>query len=194
MEFVFIVSDTDKKNFPINNADLMGRLKEISDLIPQPETKEIDNNMRFVEKAFTLFKDCGLITKKNVDALNDPEWCYKTFNSLKIQGIVEKNIRMNSLGGILRKEGLTMWGGGGLRYYCPFAELKVQSDIEIALTKTRRGKSKLAVVCDGETYYISNDWFSNQQPRSTKTLFVAFLTIWAMKACEKLWMSGNIGG
>lgn len=194
MAFVFIVSDTDKKNFPINNADLRRRLKEITDLIPQPETREIDNNMRFVEKAFTLFKDCGLITKENIDALNDSEWCYENFNSLKIQGIVEKNIRMNPLGGILRKEGLTMWGGGGLRYYWPFAELKVQSDIEIALTKTRRGKSKLVVVCNGENYYISNDWFSNQQQRPTKTLFVAFLTIWTMQACEKAWAAENIGG
>ena len=194
MAFVFIVSDTDKKNFPRNNADLMGRLKEITDLIPQPETREIDNNMRFVETAFTLFKDCGLITKENVEALNDSEWCYENFNSLKIQGIVEKNIKMNPLGGILRKEGLTMWGGGGLRYYCPFAELKVQSDIEIALTKKWRGESKLAVVCNGENYYISNDWFSNQQPRPTKTLFVAFLTIWTMQACEKGRAAGNIGG
>ena len=186
---VFIVSDTDKQNFPIDNADLTKRMREIRDLIPQPETRQADNNMHFAEKAFTLFKDCGLISKENVEALNDAQWCNNMFNTLRIKGIVEKDIKMNPLGGILRKEGLTMWSGGGLRYYCPFDELKVQSDIDVDLTKEegRRGKSKLAVICEGVTYYISNDWYSNDKPNPTKTLFTAFLTIWAMQACENIW-------
>ena len=172
--FYFVVSDTDKQDRPTDVEDLKTRFNEITALIPQPPVREPDNNMRFVEKAFTLFKDCGLITKENVEALNDPDFCQKNFDT-----------KMNPLGGVLRKAGLTMWDTG-LRYYCPYEELTQTSDKMIADTKQFRGASKLAVICEGVTYYISNDWFSNDKPRPTKSEFAMKLLFWAVIACNML--------
>lgn len=172
--FYFVVSDTDKQNRPTDVEDFINRFNEITALIPQPPVREHDNNMRFVEKAFTLFKDCGLITKENVEALNDPNWCQTKFN-----------IKMNPLGGVLRKEGLTMWDTG-LRYYCPYEELTQTSDKMIADTKQFRGASKLAVICEGVTYYISNDWLSDDKSRPTKSEFERNLIIEAIIACNML--------
>lgn len=171
----FVVSDTDKQDRPIDVEDLKTRFNEITALIPQPPVKEPDNNMRFVEKAFTLFKDCGLINKENVEALNDPDFCQKNFDT-----------KMNPLGGVLRREDLTMWDKNNLRYYCPHKELKNPSDIESANRNAWSGKSKLAVICEGVTYYISNDWFSNDKPRPTKSEFAMKLLLWAVNACNLL--------
>ena len=172
---IFVVSDTDKQDRPIDVEDLKTRFNEITALIPQPPVREPGNNMQFVEKAFTLFKDCGLITKENVEALNDPDWCQKNFDT-----------KMNPLGGVLRREDLTMWDKNNLRYYCPREELKNLSDIEAAKRNAWGGKSKLAVICEGETYYISNDWFSNDKPRPTKSEFAKKLLLWAVNACNLL--------
>lgn len=173
--FYFVVSDTDKQDRPIDVEDFINRCNEITALIPQPPVRESDNNMRFVEKAFTLFKDCGLITKENVEALNDPNWCQNKFNT-----------RMNPLGGVLRREDLTMWDKNNLRYYCPREELKNLSDVEAANRNAWSGASKLAVICGGVTYYISNDWFSDDKPRPTKSKFTRNLIMEAIIACNML--------
>ena len=103
--YIWTVSDTDARDFPKNNDDLDSRLKEIAALIPQPLKKIKGNNVEFAQKAFTLLKDCGLITEDIIKALNDPFWCERTFN-----------MKMNPLGGVLRQEGLPMYDSG-LRYY-----------------------------------------------------------------------------
>lgn len=193
MAYVWTVSDKDQQYLPKDNDELFRRLKEIGDLIPQPEQKELDNNIRFAQKAFALLKDCGFISKENVEALNDPDWCYENFNSIKITTLAKNDFKMNPLGGVLRRDGLTMWDSG-LRYYCPFEELKVASDIEIALTKERKGATKLAVICEGTTYYISNDWYSNDHPRYTKTAFVIWLILWTMQTCEMAWAEQRENG
>ena len=64
MAKIFIVADTDKQNRPKDLNDLEQRFWEVRQRIPQPAVKAPGNNMNFAEKAFTLFKDCGLITKK----------------------------------------------------------------------------------------------------------------------------------
>ena len=172
----FIVADTDKQNRPVDEEDLNRRIEEIKALIPQPLEKTVGNNMRFVEKAFTLFKDCGFIGKENLEVLGDGDWCQKNFG-----------MKMNPLGGVLRRDGLTMWDKTNLRYYCPRYELKVDSDRLTAVEKQWNGASKMAVVCEGVTYYISNDWFSEDKPRPTKSVFAENLFRWAKKACEKSW-------
>lgn len=173
---VFIVADTDEQNRPVDEEDLNWRIEEIRALIPQPPVKITGNNMRFVEKAFTLFKDCGYISKKNLELLSDGDWCQKYFGT-----------KMNPLGGVLRRDGLSMWDKTNLRYYCPRSELKVATDILTALEKQWNGASKMAVVCEGVTYYISNDWFSEDKPRPTKSAFAEILFNWAREACEKSW-------
>lgn len=174
--FYFVVSDTDEQNPPINEEDLNRRKQEITALIPQPLTKEKDNNMRFVEKAFTLFKDCGFVTESGVKFLADEVWC----NSVC-------GVKMNPLGAILRRKGLPMWDKNNLRYYCPYNELEFPSDIETAKTKTWNGKSKLAVVCKGVTYYISNDWFAADKSRPTKSAFATVLFFLAEAFCNSFW-------
>ena len=152
--------------------DLQKRWQEIAELIPQPQTRENDNKIRFTDKDFTLFADCGLIQKVLVENLNDKNRCDSQDISemkeiLKNQSLASEiefsTCSMNPLGGVLRKRGLTMWDKTNLRYYCPYEELTQTPDIKTAKEKTIKGKSKLAVICEGETYYISNDWYAASQ-------------------------------
>ena len=173
---IFIVADTDKQNRPVDEEDLNSRIREIKALIPQPKIRTTGNNMMFVEKAFTLFKDCGLINEESVKYLCNENCCTSIFN-----------VKMNPLGGVLRQEGSTMWDKNNLRYYCPRSELIVPSDIITATNKQWNGASKMAVVCKGVTYYISIDWFAKDKPRPTKAVFAKNLYSWAKEACEKYW-------
>ena len=52
----FIVSDTDERNFPVNEEDLKRRLAEVAKGLP----KQGDNINKFVIPAFILLKDCAL--------------------------------------------------------------------------------------------------------------------------------------
>lgn len=120
----FVVADTDRQNPPRTFAELRQRCDEIKDCIPSQ-----GNNTRFAEKIFTFFKDCGLITRANVNFLSSKNSCDRFFHCT-----------MNPLGGVLRKAGLPMKTGVTNRYYC----------------SKNRGR---AVVCEGEVYYISSQWF-----------------------------------
>ena len=117
-------------------------------MVPQPQTRENDNNIRFTEKAFILFADCGLIQKALVENLNDKNWCdYQDISEmneiLKNQSLASEiefsTCSMNPLGGVLRKRGLTMWDKTNLRYYCPYEELTQTPDIKTAKEKTIKG-------------------------------------------------------
>lgn len=183
--FNFVVSDTDEQNLPRDIEDLKRRIDEIRAWIPQPKKLKRGNNMTFASKAFELFKDCGLISRHNLELLNDKEWCDENIGSIRIAG--EKACsQINPLGGVVRREDLPMCDKSNLRYYCPRNELKLDSDIAVA-AKGFGGASKLAVVCEGVTYYISNDWFSDDKIRPTKSAFANWLFIWAFMACDKSW-------
>ena len=183
--FYFVVRDTDEQNPPRDSEDLKRRIDEIRAWIPQPQKRQRDNNMIFASKAFELFKDCGLISRDNLELLNDKEWCDENIDFIRIAG--EKACsQINPLGGVVRREDLPMCDKSNLRYYCPRNELKLDSDIDVA-EKGFGGASKLAVVCEGVTYYISNDWFSDDKIRPTKSAFTNWLLIWAFIACDKSW-------
>lgn len=180
----FVVSDTDEQNFPVDMEDLQKRLESIKKGIPQ----QGDNINPFVIPAFTLFKDCGLINKEVVENLNDAEWC----NSNISLGNFAPPTRMNPLGGVLRREDLPMFGiskngKGQLRYYCPHNELKDSADISFAKNAGFKGDCKCAVICEGITYYISNDWFTEGQPRPTKKNFYAWLVMMTVVNCPNYW-------
>ncbi len=178
-------SDTDLPNFPTDRQEWKKRMSEIALLIPQPATRaERGNNINFVEKAFTMLADCGLINKEIVENLNDKTYC----DSQIIFGSEIPPCVMNPLGGVLRKKGLTMYYKSKPRYYCPVEEFVVQSDIE----KQFEGSSKLAVICEGETYYISNDWYSGDKPRPTKYNFYFWITSLTEKVCTKYWQQKNL--
>ena len=157
----FVVSDTDPQDTPKTFEELRKRCDEIKLWIPQPEKRIQGNNTIFTVLAFSLFKDLNFIQKETVEKLNDKNWCNRTFGT-----------KMNPLGGVLRKEDLTMWDKTNLRYYCPRDELKNLSDIKTADKKQWNGASKLAVICEGVTYYINNDWFDDSnKSRPTKSAF-----------------------
>lgn len=183
--FYFIVSDKDDQNPPRDNEDLMKRLGEIQKWIPQPPKRQRDNNMKFAKMAFTLFKDCGLITRENMEHLNNKQWCDKNIAYFELTGECVCS-RMNPLGGVVRREDLPMCDKSNLRYYCPRDELKLQTDIDIASDRFG-GASKLAVVCEDVTYYISNDWFSADKQIPTKVAFTAWLAMQALKIFGKIW-------
>ena len=172
------VSDQDAKNFPVDENDLSRRLDKIAELIPQHPQKEKDNNIKFAKETFTLLKDCGLINADIVDKLSDKRWC---------DANISLRYAMNPLGGVLRKKGLPVWDSTNLRYYCGFDDLEVPADIETAKTKPSKGKTTVAVICDGETYYISNDWLSEDKSRPTKKAFFDFLVVAAKKICNDYW-------
>ena len=155
----FVVSDKDTKDPPKDFEELKRRCDEIKPWIPQPKRKIQGNNAIFTALIFTLFKDLGFVNKRNVELLNDANWCNSVFG-----------IRMNPLGGVLRREDLTLCDSN-LRYYCPYNDLKAPSDIATANMKKWKATSKLAVICEGVTYYISNDWFAPGKGRPTKSTF-----------------------
>lgn len=185
MAFYFIVRDTDEQNPPRNVEEFKRRVDEIREWIPQPQERQRDNNMTFASKAFELFKDCGLISRDNLETLNDKKWCDENIGSVQLASDKACS-QINPLGGVVRREDLPMCDKSNLRYYCPRDELKLDSDIEVA-SKGFGGASKLAVVCEGVTYYISNDWFSDDKIRPTKSAFANRLFIWAFMACDKIW-------
>ena len=180
--------DTDAVNFPADIDEWKKRMSEIAALIPQPIIKERGNNINFVDKAFSLLADCGLIRKDVVEKLNDKNWCDSNISL----GAEIPPCKMNPLGGVLRKEGLTMWDKNNLRYYCPPEKLVVPSDIETATCRQFKGASELAVICEGEIYYISNDWFAEDKPRQTKNNFYFWISRVTLDACEKFWKQKNI--
>ena len=150
------------------------RLAKVAKGLP----KQGDNINKFVIPAFILLKDCALITQENIEFLNSKSECDYRFG-----------IKMNPLGGVLRKKGLTMWDKTNLRYYCPNDKLILRSDIETAGRKKGNfgGGSKLAVICKGITYYISNDWFADDTARPTKRKFYNWLQEKAWENCKLLW-------
>ena len=178
---VFIVSDTQEKNFPVDKDDLKNRLAKIAEGLPDQR----DNINPFVIPAFYLFRDCGLIKKENIEILHRKSFVWTEENSWGQK--IQREMDMNPLGGVLRRKGLTMWDKTNLRYYCPKIELIVPSDIEIANRKAWNGISKLVVICENTTYYISNDWYAPEKPRPTKKIFYNWLAEKAWAACEAKW-------
>ena len=132
----FVVSDTQPQNTPRTRAEFLSRCHEIEALLPAQ-----GDNVAFVEAIFTFFRDCGLITRDNIEILSDKYRCKRTFSCT-----------MNPLGGVLRRASLLTSRSGVRRYYC---------------TKNR-GR---AVICEGEVYYISNDWYEMSAARPTKNIF-----------------------
>lgn len=169
------VSDTDIPFFPVDEDDLNKRLASIAYWIPK---RPGNNNMEFVKEAFILIKDCGLITPILVDNFSNKKWCFSTFDCT-----------MNPMpdGGILREAGAEMWSNNGLRYYCPFKELTVASDITTAMKKRNKGASRLVVICEDKTYYISNNWYDDEN-RFQKRNFYKWLEKVTHQTCKKRWL------
>lgn len=170
---IWTVSDMDFQNFPADESELNKRLAVVKSGIPN----QGDNIKTFVKPAFELFKDCGFIRKILVENLSNKDWCYSWFKCT-----------MNPMpgGGVLRRKGETMWSSSNLRYYCPYSELTVFSDIESANKKNWKSETKLAVICEGETYYISNNWFDDGN-RKQKEKFYWWISEMARQHSKVRW-------
>lgn len=171
---IWTVSDTDRQNFPTDGNDLKRRLAAIERWIPKQPG---NNNIQFVKAAFTLIKDLGIISKTLVESLSDWTWCRDVFGCA-----------MNPMptGGVLRREGMSMWSSSNLRYYCPYSQLRVAGDIEDANRKKWTSETKLAVIFEGVTYYISNNWFDDEN-RQQKKIFYNWLSAVAWQICKIGW-------
>ena len=149
--------------FTVADTDLQNPPRTFSEL--EQRCNEIKNyipaqgdNKIFAEKIFTFFKDCGLITRANVAFLSDKYSCDKFFHCA-----------MNPLGGVLRRSGLPMKTGVTRRYY----------------SSKNRGR---AVICEGEIYYISSQWFDTFANQNK----AAFYNWVVQKALENLGVSRNL--
>ncbi len=171
----------DYSKIPPDKNDWSRRMNEIAALAK--ESKRRNHKINFVVKAFDMISDCGMLTKETVENLSNKNWCDSNINF----GAEIPPCKMNPLGGVLRKEGLTMWDENNLRYYCPLAELVVPSDIETANKKALKSESKLAVNCNDIFYYISNDWLNVNNARPTKNNFYFWIALTTKKACGKFW-------
>ena len=165
---LFYVSDTDTKNFPTDENDLNKRLEEIKKGFPQQR-----NNVKpFVKPALELIRDCGLITKENIEVLSRRYISWIDKNGLG--RFIQRELAMNPLGGVLRREGLDMYDAcGHRRYYYD-------------------GRDIVYIVCEGTKYYLSNHWFSKEKPRPTKDVFFYhWLEKKAWKSCKIFWQENN---
>ena len=130
----FTVADTDPKFPPETFEELRQRCNEI-----KAELHAHGDNTAFAEKIFTFFKDCGLITRTNIAFLSDKYSCDREFHCT-----------MNPLGGVLRRDGLSM--GNPKRYYC----------------SKNKGR---AVIFEYEIYYITSQWYAPGMSNPTKPEF-----------------------
>lgn len=159
----FFVSDGGDNNFPTDENDLKARLAKIAEGL----SDQGDNVKPFVIPAFKLFKDCGLITKENIEILSRKSLVWTEKNSWG--RMVQRELDMNPFGGVLRREDLSMYDDGGYRRYY------------------YDGRDTIFIVFEGVRYYISNDWFSPSKPRPTKLVFYNWLEKKAWAACKAKW-------
>lgn len=129
-----IFSDSTRRNFPKNQAELSARLKSVERCINNDENLQ-QVNIEFCRRAFRLLADCGLITEDTVRFLSDAEACRNYDPNLKFP--------YNSGEGVLRK-------------------VKHSDDILDAKGVQRfYGENTMCVLCGGREYFIANNWFAD---------------------------------
>lgn len=153
MAYVWTVSDKDSQNFPKDEEELERRLAVLRNGVPN----QGDNIKPFVIPAFELLRDCGMIEKRTIQILSDKETCDNAFG-----------YPLNSLGGVIRRQGLPMYDKAGHpRYYFD-------------------GQKILYVSLDGVRYYISNNWWE-----VCKEKFFKWLAAKTAQVCRERWMQNK---
>lgn len=142
--------------FPANETELTERLTGLETLINADKA-----NIAFVESAFKLMEDCGLITQDNVKFLMDAialkcKHRHFRFPYLPNEGVLRQVTNYND---VADSNGLP-------RFY--------------------KGNDR-RVELDGKMYVIANDWYKDSSPCPNKRPFYNWLADKAMTACKAHW-------
>ena len=134
-------------NFPEDKTEIKRRLEEIEKLINKPR-----DNISFVEAAFQLMQDYGLITESNINFLLDPRACRNFKSSFYF-------MRNPSEGALRHVNGFNEYNNvndakGDQRFYSGW---------------DRR------VELNGEHYLLSNDWYKDDSGCPNKRAFYSWL-------------------
>ena len=150
-------------NFPVDQQELDRRLNVIEKLINNDDNVSTVN-IKFVELAFQLMQDCGLITEGNVEFLIDPYACRNFKPSFYF-------MRNPSEGALRHVNGFNEYNNvndakGDQRFYSGWH---------------RR------VELNGENYLLSNDWYNDYSGYPNKRAFYLWLKENAQDACNEYW-------
>lgn len=143
-------------NFPANESKLMERLNALENLINAE-----NSNIPFVESAFKIMEDCGLITQENINFLMDAV-------ALKCK---HRHFRFPFL-----------TNEGALRQVTNYNDVFDSNNFP----RFYKGNDR-RVELDGKMYVISNDWYKDNNPCPNKRPFYSWLVDKATTACKAHW-------
>lgn len=142
--------------FPANESELATRLTELENLINAEKSSVV-----FVESAFKLMEDCGLINQENIKFLMDAI-------ALKCK---HRHFRFP----YLPSEGV-------LRQVTNYNDVFDSNE----LPRFYKGNDR-RVELDGKMYVIANDWYKDNTPCPNKRQFFNWLVDKAKAACKSYW-------
>jgi|GEM_PF-4718579 len=156
-------------NFPADQQELNKRLKVIEKLINNDDNVSTVN-IRFVESAFQLMQDCGLITEGNVEFLLDPRACrnFKPSDPRDREFKYDFYFMYNP-------------GEGALRHVNDYNDVNTNGKQRFYYGWDRR------VELNGENYLLSNDWYNDYSGYPNKRAFYLWLKENAQDACNEYW-------
>lgn len=134
------------------------RLTELEKLINNDDNVP-KVNIKFVEAAFKLIEDCGLITADNIAFLTSAQACRRFDSALKFPFNPDEGAlrRVDDYGDVLGADGLPRFYNGWKR----------------------------RLDFNGQTYLFSNDWYADRGVCPNKRAFFNWLKQKATAACEK---------
>lgn len=142
--------------FPANDSELTERFAEIENLINAEKS-----NVEFVESAFKLIEDCGLITQENIKFLTDAAALRRKHRNFKFP--------------FMPNEGV-------LRQVTNYNDVFDSKD----MPRFYKGNDR-RVELEGKMYVIANDWYQDNTPCPNKRQFYNWLVDKATKACNSHW-------
>lgn len=141
----------------MTEVELKRRLAELKKLINNDDNVQWVN-IKFVETAFKLMEDCGLITAENINFLTDARACARFDSALKFPFNPDEGAlrQVTDYGDVLGADGLP-------RFY--------------------HGR-KRRLDFNGRTYLFSNDWYADRSVCPNKRAFFNWLKEKAAAACQ----------
>ena len=144
--------------FPANESELTSRLVDIENLINAEKS-----NVAFVESAFKLMENCGLINQENIKFLTDATALKRRHRNFKFpymsnEGVLRQVTNYNDV----------FDANGFPRFY--------------------KGNDR-RVEIEGKMYVIANDWYQDNTPCPNKRPFYNWLVEKATTACKIYWSS-----
>lgn len=151
-----VIFKSNNAKFPANEAALTERLNAVEKLI------NADNsNVQFVESAFKLMEDCGLINLDNVKFLTDAIALKCKHRHFKFPNLPTE---------------------GALRQVTNYGDIADRTGFSRFYNGTER-----RVEFEGKMYVISNDWYKDNNPCPNKRQFYNWLADKALTACKAYW-------